>query len=67
MLAVSGCAPVVAGTPTWPGATMEKVLLTPADFPPGVQVDRVTDDGLGPADRVDRRRCCPPRPDAVTG
>ncbi|BBX93330.1 hypothetical protein MBOE_49790 [Mycolicibacterium boenickei] len=48
MLAVSGCAPVVAGTPTWPGATMEKVLLTPADFPPGVQVDRVTDDGLGP-------------------
>ncbi|MED5811730.1 hypothetical protein VST63_05100 [Mycolicibacterium sp. 050232] len=48
MLAVSGCASVVAGTPTWPGATMEKVLLTPADFPPGVQVDRVTDDGAGP-------------------
>lgn len=48
MLVVSGCAPVIAGTPTWPGATMEKVLLTPADFPPGVQVDRVTDDGQGP-------------------
>ncbi|CDO30468.1 hypothetical protein [Mycolicibacterium porcinum] len=48
MLVLSGCAPVIAGTPTWPGATMEKVLLTPADFPPGVQVDRVTDDGAGP-------------------
>lgn len=47
-LVVSGCAPVIAGTPTWPGATMEKVLLTPADFPSGVQVDRVTDDGQGP-------------------
>ncbi|WP_167857807.1 hypothetical protein [Mycobacterium sp. DL99] len=48
MLVVSGCAPVIVGTPTWPGATLEKVLLTPTDFPPGVQVDRVTDDGTGP-------------------
>ena len=45
---VSGCSTVVAGSPTWPGATLEKVLLTPADFPPGVQFDRVIDDGAGP-------------------
>ncbi|MCW1821961.1 hypothetical protein A5731_07880 [Mycolicibacterium conceptionense] len=48
LLALSGCAPVISGTPTWPGATLDKVLLTPADFPPGVQVDRVIDDGAGP-------------------
>lgn len=46
--AVTGCAPVVGGTPTWPGAALEKALLTPADFPPGVQVDRVVDEGEGP-------------------
>ncbi|GAT04608.1 uncharacterized protein RMCFA_4719 [Mycolicibacterium fortuitum subsp. acetamidolyticum] len=41
---------MVAGSPTWPGATLEKVLLTPADFPPGVQFDRVIDDGAGPGE-----------------
>src|SRR5262245_56704104 len=49
---LSGCASVVAGTPTWPGAVLEKVLLTPADFPPGVQFDRITHDAAeqgGPA------------------
>ncbi|OBG81245.1 hypothetical protein A5699_09015 [Mycobacterium sp. E802] len=45
LLVVSGCASVVAGSPTWLGATLEKVVLTAADFPPGVQFDRVTDDG----------------------
>lgn len=49
MTSVSGCSSVVAGSPTWPGATLEKVLLTPADFPPGVQFDRVIDDGAGPS------------------
>ncbi|CRZ15012.1 hypothetical protein [Mycolicibacterium neworleansense] len=48
LVGVSGCAPVVVGSPTWLGATLEKVLLTPADLPPGVQLDRVTDDGTGP-------------------
>jgi hypothetical protein len=33
---VSGCATTVAGTATWPGATLDKVLLKQADFPPGV-------------------------------
>ncbi|WP_273732274.1 hypothetical protein [Mycolicibacterium septicum] len=48
LVAVTGCAPVVTGSPTWPGATLQKVLLTAADLPPGVQFDRVTDDGAGP-------------------
>jgi len=39
---VTGCGHVVSGTPTWPGATLERVVLTAADFPPGVQYDRIT-------------------------
>ncbi len=50
LLLVSGCAPVVDGTPTWPGATLEKVLLTPADLPPDAQFDRVTGDEAGPGE-----------------
>jgi hypothetical protein len=38
---LSGCAHAVQGTPTWPGARLEAALLTAADFPPGVQYDRV--------------------------
>ncbi|WP_066896398.1 hypothetical protein [Mycolicibacterium houstonense] len=49
LLVVSGCTSVVGGAATWPGAVLEQVLLTPADFPPGVQFDRVADDGAGPA------------------
>ena len=41
-LLVGGCAQPIAGTATWPGARLEKVLLTPADFPEGVQYDRIT-------------------------
>jgi hypothetical protein len=37
----SACGHVVSGTPTWPGATLEKVVLTAADFPPGVQYHRI--------------------------
>lgn len=40
---VSGCANSIAGTPTWPGATLDKVLLTESDFPSGVQFDRIID------------------------
>ena len=39
--ALSGCAHAVQGTPTWPGARLEAALLTAADFPPGVQYDRI--------------------------
>jgi hypothetical protein len=38
-LALSGC--TVEGTPTWPGARLNEALLTAADFPPGVQFDRI--------------------------
>ncbi|ART70964.1 hypothetical protein BTO20_22655 [Mycobacterium dioxanotrophicus] len=52
LLLLTGCASVVSGTPTWPGATLEKVLLTAADFPAGVQYDRIVEkpgqpDGAG--------------------
>jgi hypothetical protein len=40
--ALTGCAHVVTGTATWPGARLEKAVLTAADFPPGVQFDRVS-------------------------
>src|SRR4051794_1004081 len=39
--ALSGCAHTVAGTATWPGARLESAILTAADFPPGVQYDRI--------------------------
>jgi hypothetical protein len=50
--ALTGCASPIAGTPTWPGARLEKVLLTAPDFPPGVQYDRIVEqpgqpDGAG--------------------
>ncbi|MGH3676658.1 MAG: hypothetical protein ACRDU5_13165 [Mycobacterium sp.] len=52
VMAFAGCASQIAGTPTWPGAKLEKVLLTAADFPPGVQYDRIIEqpgqpDGAG--------------------
>jgi hypothetical protein len=40
--ALTGCAHVITGTATWPGARLEKAVLTAADFPPGVQFDRVS-------------------------
>ena len=49
---IAGCANTVAGTATWPGARLDKAVLTAADFPPGVQYDRLveepgTPDGAG--------------------
>jgi hypothetical protein len=40
-IALSGC--TVEGTPTWPGARLNDTLLTAADFPQGVQFDRITE------------------------
>ncbi|WP_179471080.1 hypothetical protein [Mycolicibacterium vinylchloridicum] len=40
---VAGCGSTVPGTATWPGATLEKATLGPADFPPGVQYDRIVE------------------------
>ncbi len=41
LAALSGCAHTVIGTATWPGARLEKAVLTAADFPPGVQFNRI--------------------------
>lgn len=40
---LTACGTVVGGTPTWPGATLKRVVLTSADFPSGVQFDRIVD------------------------
>jgi hypothetical protein len=61
---LSGCAHAITGTPTWPGARLERAVLTAADFPPGVQFDRITrppgqPDGVGgpPAMMSDPEGC----------
>ncbi|KDE97977.1 hypothetical protein Y900_003230 [Mycolicibacterium aromaticivorans JS19b1 = JCM 16368] len=48
---VAGCGSAVSGTATWPGATLEKATLAPADFPPGVQYDRIVEQ-LGQPDNT---------------
>jgi hypothetical protein len=40
---VGGCAAPISGTPTWPGAKLDKVLLTERDFPPGAGYGRIRD------------------------
>lgn len=44
LLLVGGCAPTVTGTATWPGARLDRALLTAADFPPGVHYERIDKD-----------------------
>jgi hypothetical protein len=39
--AFTGCASTVAGTATWPGAKLDRTVLTAEDFPQGVQYDRI--------------------------
>jgi hypothetical protein len=51
LLVLTGCGHAVSGTATWPGARLEKAVLTAADFPAGVQYDRI----LPPADHPDGR------------
>ncbi len=47
-IAVAGCGNAVSGTATWPGARLERAVLTEADFPPGVGFERlVKDPGQG--------------------
>lgn len=38
---LTGCSSPVPGTATWPGATLEQVVLTQADFPDGVRYERL--------------------------
>jgi hypothetical protein len=47
-----GCSTTISGAPTWPGARLERAVLTAPDFPPGVAYDRIVDapgtpDGAG--------------------
>lgn len=49
---LTGCAHTIAGTATWPGARLDKAVLTASDFPPGVQYGRINrspdqPDGVG--------------------
>ena len=41
---VAGCGTTISGTPTWPGAKLDKVLLKETDFPPGVSYGRILED-----------------------
>lgn len=41
--ALPGCADTVAGTATWPGAKLDRTILTADDFPAGVQYDRIVE------------------------
>lgn len=40
-VAFTGCATTIAGTATWPGAKLDRTILTAEDFPQGVQYDRI--------------------------
>lgn len=40
---VSGCS-TITGTATWPGARLERAVLTESDFPPGVRFERIIRD-----------------------
>lgn len=41
---LAGCSTTVSGSPTWPGARLDRVLLSAADVPPGARYDRIVDD-----------------------
>lgn len=41
---LAGCGHAVTGTATWPGARLDRVVLTEADFPPGVRYERVVNE-----------------------
>lgn len=62
-LPLAGCAGTVAGTATWPGAVLQRALLTEADFPAGVQYGRITEQagqgaGDGPGSMLSRPQGC---------
>ncbi|BBZ75219.1 hypothetical protein MANY_05560 [Mycolicibacterium anyangense] len=64
VLATAGCGSTVAGTATWPGATLARVALTAADVPAGVQFARIPEnpgkpDGAGgPPSMLSRPEGC---------
>ena len=44
VVVLTGCGQAVTGTPTWPGARLERAVLTAADFPAGVGFERINRD-----------------------
>lgn len=63
-LLVAGCGATVEGAATWPGAQLARAALGPADFPAGVQYDRiieqpgVPDNSGGPGPMLSRPAGC---------
>lgn len=61
---LAGCGATVEGTATWPGAVLTRAALSSADFPAGVQYDRLTEqpgapDGAdGPGSMLSRPKGC---------
>jgi hypothetical protein len=61
---VGGCSTAITGTPTWPGARLDKVVLTQGDFPPGVDYGRISeqpgqpDNSGGPPPMLSRPQGC---------
>jgi len=61
---LAGCSTSVSGTATWPGAKLEKVVLKPDDFPPGVDYGRIVeepgqpDNAGGPASMLSKPEGC---------
>lgn len=61
---VAGCASSVPGVATWPGATLERVVLTQDDFPAGVRYERTVeqpgqpDNAGGPSPMLSRPEGC---------
>ncbi|NVN54105.1 hypothetical protein [Mycolicibacterium hippocampi] len=41
---LAGCSHLVSGAAVWPGAKLERAMLTAADFPPGVRYERIVRD-----------------------
>lgn len=65
---IGGCAPlfdgtVVGGSPSWPGARLERGVLRAEDFPPGVRYDRAEAD----PSRADGAGAPPPMLSKPTG
>lgn len=64
LLAVAGCSSAIAGEATWPGATLERVVLTQQDFPDGVRYERIpetpgqADNAGGPSAMLSRPEGC---------
>lgn len=64
VMLLPGCTATVAGSPTWPGAFLQRALLDAGDFPSGVHYDHIPEkpgqpDGAdGPGSMLSRPQGC---------